>query len=399
MGNIMKTFALVLSVSVVLGVVCSSAHAKSTGASALRKAVQRHKAEVVRRLLTSAPAPVVVNMGEVSLMLALTPSTNRIEKFKNNFAEYVPLQRAMVLRQLGLPLHNLLAEDHDFRDTVLMKAMRMQGYDDSSYISGDQLIDTGLEKYLPSVYELSAEDVLDSAEALDDFGNPTQTGRWSNEEIFNFNGVVRILDSSLGDTGRRDIIANLNKLDFDAADEFVRKFSLAWSLRILQVDSDLEAAQETAAPSQILLDIELQRIISSKQKKLERDKESVNKTPFFAPSAQEIEQLELEIKALQNLDAMPHSPERGVALAEFHANYLTNSNALLNFTDKDLEWLRRNKIGQAVLQDITPPALAVLSQVAALDSYYRPLMDKSLRQEQLLGLLDEELQLALAAKQ
>ena len=266
MGNIMKTFALVLSVSIALGVVCSSAHA-NYGRSALQEAARLSNAETTELLFISAfvsayaisesalqeaalssslAGPTSVGRVEsVSVFAPMSAPINRIEKFKNNFAEYVQLQRAMVLRQLGLPLHNLLAGDHDFRDTVLMKAMRIEGYDDTSYISGDELIDTGLEKYLPSVYELSAENVLDSAEAFDDFGNPTQTGRWSNEKIFNFKSVVSLIDSSLGDTGRRDIIDNLNKLDFDAADEFLRKFSFSWNLRILQAGSDLELARET----------------------------------------------------------------------------------------------------------------------------------------------------------
>ena len=87
-------------------------------------------------------------------------------------------------------------------------------------------------------------------------------------------------------------------------------------------------------------------------------------------------------------------------MVEFHADYLTNSNDMLNFTDKDLEWLQRNKIGQAVLQDITSPALAALSQLSELYSSYVPvdLMDAAQRQQQLLDLLEKELQQVLATK-
>ena len=328
-----------------------------------------------------------------------TPYADHLEKSADSFADYTPFQRAVVLRQLGLPLHELLmADDRDFKDAVLMKAMRLKTYD--NWTIGDELVDAGLERYLPSVYNLSADDVLDSAEALDDFGDPVQTGRHSNEQVFNFASVVNILKSSLGDTGHRTIIDNLNKLDFDATRQLMHRVSQECSLHVLQAGSDFEAAQQTGMLIQSPLDDVLRSIISRKQRELEKANERKSKTPFFAPSAEEITQLESEVDALKKIDFMPQSPERGEAIVEFHADYLTNSNKILDFTAKDLGWLQRNKIGQAVLQDITPPALAALSQISELYSNYVPvdLKDASQRQQQLLDLLDEELQRVLAAK-
>lgn len=401
----MKLLLCQLLVSATLWVVCSSAMANA----ALSRAIERSTAHLVARLL-GARKPVT----SIGLSFGIYPSlswvgiddlmrdtpTSAVKDYtEKDYAEYVPFQRAVVLRQLGLPLHELLmADDRDFKDAVLMKAMRLQRYDDGTI--GDELIDTGLERYLPSVYKLSADDVLDSAEALDDFGDPVQTGKWSDEKVFNFASVVSILKSSLGDTGHRAVIDNLNKLDFDATKQLMHRVSQAWSLRVLQAGSDFEAAQQTGELTQSPLDGVLKSIISSKQRGLELAKERRSKTPFFAPSAGEIEQLEIEVDALKKIDVMSHSPERGTAIVEFHADYLTNSNDILNFTDKDLEWLQRNKIGQAVLQDITPPALAALSQLSELYSSYVPvdLMDAAQRQQELLDLLEKELQQVLAAK-
>lgn len=425
----MKPFAFPLLVSVASGIVCSFAHAKaskpvlkkahkhliqriSTGrtktATVLAGVILEHS-NILIPLIPAAtsnfqeylPAPAASRSNlrfAISIALYLpAPAASRIEKFAHDFAEYVPLQRAVILRQLGLPLHDLLvADDHDFRDAVLMKAMRLKK--PYGHVPGDKLLDTGLEKYFPSVYELAADDVLDSAEALDDFGNPVNTR--SSEQIFGFARVVSIINSSLGNTGRRAIIDNLNRLDFDETRQLMHRVSHAWNLRVLQAGSDLEAARQTGVPNQSPLDDQLNRIISHQQDKLEKAEERRSKTPFFAPSAQEIEQLEREVDALKKIAAMPHSPERGTALVEFHADYLTNSNEILNFTDKDLEWLKRNKIGQALLHDVTPPALAALSQISKLYSNYVPvdLRDVSQRQQQLLDLLEEELQQALAAK-
>ena len=322
---------------------------------------------------------------------------NRAKKLKRVIDENLPLPRSMVLRQLGLPLHDWLTADaQDFKDMLSLKIKNMPKYASKPYVAGDELFDPDLAKYLPSVYALAADDVLDSADVLDDFGNPTAIGGFSREKIFNFKDVVRIINDSLANTGRREIIANLNRLEVDAAAEFMRKFSLAWNLRVAQAGGEAE-------PHSSPLDNLLTDIIAKKQRKLEHDKGSRAKSPVFAPSAQEIAQQEEELTALQTLDAMPHSPERDIALAKLHTNYLIDSNQLFTFTNRDLAWLQRTKIGQAALQDISLSALAALKQVAELYRYANErgiapadLKYKRQRREALLNLLDEHLQQALA---
>ena len=79
-------------------------------------------------------------------------------------------------------------------------------------MAGDELLDTGLARYLPSVYALSADDVLDSADVLDDFGNSTQIqAGHSHEKLFNTKDVVKIINNALSDTGRREIIDELKQ--------------------------------------------------------------------------------------------------------------------------------------------------------------------------------------------
>ena len=332
----------------------------------------------------------------------LNRSAERAEKLNSVLDENLPLPRAMILRQLGLPLHNwLAAEVQDVKDIV---AMRMKHLTDGSHVGGDELLDLGLARYLPSVYALSADDVLASADVLDDFGNPIATGRHSHEKVFNLQDVVRIVNKSLGDTGRRELINNLNRLEVEETAELMRNLSVAWILRLAQAAAEAEAEDAEASPPSFL-DSWLTATIAKKQSRLELDEEIRTRSPAFAPSAQEIAQQEEEISNLQTIDAMPHSAERDTVIAEFHADYLTASNSLYIFTKRDLAWLQRTKIGQAALQDINLSALAALDQVGDLyylyitsDSYVPVNPGDKRLQEQLLDLLDEHVQQALATK-
>ena len=320
------------------------------------------------------------------------PGPSRKERLKDVFDENLPLMRAMVLRQLGLPLHDWLAADaQSFRDIVSLRVARSPRYIGTlGAMSGDELLDTGLARYLPSVYALSADDVLDSVDVLDDFTSitQTQTGRHSHEKLFNLKSVVDIVNKSLSNTGRREIIDNLNRLDVDEVAELLPKFSLAYNLRI---------AQAVAEKAQSPLNVKLPQIMFRKQDQLELNKKMLTsrEAAFFAASVEEIEQLEEELSNLQKLNAMPHSAEKDTMLAEFHANHLTASNHLLTFTSRDLAWLQRTKIGKMALQDVNLSALAALHQVAELHQYYT-LNDDIQRRKQLLDLLDEHLQQALA---
>ena len=89
--------------------------------------------------------------------------------------------------------------------------------------------------------------------------------------------------------------------------------------------------------------------------------------------------------------------ERDTALVEFFTEQATALNYLLDFTDKDFEFMQRTKIGEAVLQDVTPSALAALNQIAYL--FPANLVEgKALMKNQLLDLLVAEAE-ALAAEQ
>ena len=90
---------------------------------------------------------------------------------------------------------------------------------------------------------------------------------------------------------------SLNRLDVDEVAELMRKFSLVWNLR--EAQTKVERAEE---PHLSPLDIKLTRLQNNLEHQIESKKRQIGeRTSAFAPSLQEIDQLQEELSNLQTM--------------------------------------------------------------------------------------------------
>lgn len=333
----------------------------------------------------------------------------------SRFSNLVPLQRGLVLKELNMTLHDLLfAEEEDFLAAISRQTLSIGTELQAVNRVGNLLIDTDLGRYFPSAYHLSAEDVLNSAEVFDDFVSiPDRQQR-----PISFVNVAALLNILMANTGRHDIIESLNKLDFDEMKEFMHKVNVRWMMvRVSQASHgydfffEQEQVQLPGKLDQSHLDHELKIIIKAEQYRLDEWKEQRNRRQFSDPPEEKIKQLERHVNELKRLDAMPNSLARETAIVKFFADYLTSNIMTHRAVDKVTEALGRNKIGQAVLEDLTPFTIVALQQLINLyyGIYYLghapfifdlmiDLQDRESRRQHLLDLVDAELQKAIADK-
>ena len=331
------------------------------------------------------------------------------------FYELVPLQRALFLKAIGVPLIQIpliaLHQEEGFRDTVMQSLLSdnsdsspitniLSGQDKLEFI-GTKEADPIYSTYLPATYNLSAEDVYfsfrDYHPPIYGVGAPARI-IWMS---FFLSDVENALALLLGHSGRRDILENMNKLDAETMQELVRKVSTAWVLWAQEIDSNSEMTQS-------LREIrELREPIDVKYKILPSVIAAAQSNKFHT---EEGNRLSKEWKKIEAMDA--NSSERNKALGIFLHDYIAHYERSMapkpSFIQEQAD--RMGEVGQALLDDLTIPTILAVDQLASillkispppLFSTLKP--DKKSFQdflfESCLNILDKELQQTLADKE
>ena len=329
-----------------------------------------------------------------------TQSVANTNVIHRHFSSLVPIQRAMLLQEIGVPFNELpeaillsLLNDSPINNTVVA------GTAFGTKVFGTRVFETKifetkvidgkvdgkfLANYMPSLYNLSAEDVLVSLKNYR--SDAPLLHEISKRIIFLF-----------GHSDSRDILGNLNKFDFKAIEELLHKVSAAWSLWMQQTAFSFEATEplgiifhghERALKGSVRAHVRISKLLD---------------VDDLIPRAKEM------AREWKKIEAMPPSHERNRAVSVLYANNFFNtrkSGMTRDYIDKEVQKL--NKIGLALLDDLTPGTIFAVGSLSLmlisnttvdidvpieLDS-----RDEAFLLRNLLNLLDEELQKLLANK-
>ena len=330
-----------------------------------------------------------------------------------HFASLVPLQRAIVLDRLGVPLGELssasLTEESDFY-TAVLQSMLNEKSPLVNRVGGDKVIknihrqvgEPHLASYLPATTSLSAEDVLASLKIRMNTSSSDDYTTVLLSTNFDLESLIFKLSKLLGDTGRRDILEDLNKLDFEEMKKLLYRVSFAWSLWVQQTASNFEARKPLTGTLNDQEDL-LQTNMVEKQQGLNALK---HYDKLSSADMKIMKRLEKLVAEWDKIAAMPLSPERDKAVNGLYADFISNNNTFARhrrFSNLAEEVLSRDKIGLALLDDLTPATMYALDSLnfilrSSFNGRRLNSEDREFTQQHLRKLLDEELQKLLADK-
>ena len=343
-----------------------------------------------------------VPLGKV---LAEGNAARSVEATNKLFDELVPLQRALLLKAIGVPLREIplkaLSEKKGFREAVMQSLLS-----DYSRITNPRPLQYKPEfigakeanpiysTYLPATYDLSAEDVYFSFRKYSPIHGVGILTR------FFLSDVESDLIFLLGNSGRRDILEKMNKLDAETIQELERKVSIAWVLW----------AQDTASNSETIQSF--QEILGGDYKAIQEDivQRSKSKHPAYTEEDKRLleeggKELLKEWDKIEAMDA--DSSERNKALGILSHNYAVYriSTAIKPSIEADVG--RIGKVGQTLLDDLTIPTISAVDKLALILSIITtpntPVIikseEKDFLSENFLNILDKELQQTLADKE
>ena len=306
----------------------------------------------------------------LSIVVLSTPAASQrigyyriLQMFEGNvkaidslFANLQPIQRLTLFGELGVKFDQLtsgsLTNKESFRKTVLESFLTEESpiHNFQEYISlglGDtkaelseidklKLMDTYdtaehiASHYLPSVYNLSAEDVFSS---LEDY------------KPFLFLDKIKIyLVKMFGRIDGRELIDNLNRLDHETIDDLVHKVAALWSLRIQE-----KTAEEKGLMGLLLARHEKKILQDDVMEKVLNNLDDPNYPSSYGNEVKERAQEWSKIKA------MAPSPERNKAISELFAKYIFHDYKHDLIT---LDFIRERtsnmgKLGIALLDDLS----------------------------------------------
>ena len=330
-----------------------------------------------------------------------------------HFANLVPLQRAIFLDNFGVPLSEQssasLTKEPVFHDAVLQSILNKR-FPFTNQIGGrkieslnrQQVGGPSVKLYLPATTSLSAEDVLVSLKnrmntsSSDDYITIIMSTK------FNLVLLIDRLIKLLGDTGRRDILEDLNKLDFETMRKLLYRVSFAWSSWIQQTAPNFKARESLTGTLNDQEEILRTNMVENKQELNE-----LKQLDTLSPTDMKImKRLEKQVGEWDKIMAMPLSPERDKAVNSLYADFISNNDTFTlhhRFSNLAEETLSKDKIGQALLDDLTPAtmyALDCLYLISRISFIRRRLNseDRNFTRQHLRNLLEEELQKILANK-
>ena len=334
-----------------------------------------------------------------------------------DFTKLVPLQRAIALEHFGVPLNELssatLTEASDGHAAVLQAILsgkspipNMLELDKAieRIHRSKKLGEPHLASYLPTTTSLSAEDVLTSLKDRMNISLPDEDDYITMlmSTTFDLNQLIAHLTRLLGDTGRRDILEDMNKLNFKTMRKLLYRVSFAWSSWVQQTAPSFEAIKPLTGTLN-----DLERFLETN---MADKKEELNELKYLTPSSsidmKMIERLEKQVGKWEKIMAMPLSPERDKAVNGLYADYISNNMIFTKhrrFSNLAEETLNKDKIGQALLADLTPATMYALDSLYFLSrtSFLRRRLepkDREFVQQHLRNLLEEELQKIIADK-
>lgn len=284
--------------------------------------------------------------------------TKTVKTINSKFDNLVPLQRALLLKKLGMRFSELslalLTKEGNFREAVLQSLLESN----NSIINMDYPITINPKRsdhptvdipvsYLPFTHSLSAEDTLVS---IEDYN----TNSYLSSSLLFVEELEEKLITVLGDSGRRDILENLNRFDFETVDKLFHKVSTAWSLWIQQAALNYEVSQPLRAflglyETRLKDDMDkLQKNSLEKLRNYLKFKDHKTYSPLSNEEKKylmgELDKAEKEylIRELDKIEAMPLSSERNKAANGFFANNSRLYSLLLSDESKNMlkEWER-----------------------------------------------------------